>query len=339
MNVYTEVSVDGYDRVVYCENDKVNLKAYIAVHSIKLGPSLGGCRLWNYKTKDDALTDVLRLSKGMTYKNALADLKLGGGKSVIWGDSKSSELLEAMGEFVEHVGGDYIIAEDIGINSSDVKIMREKTTHTVNPDIGDPGSTTAAGVFAGIRAAYKFIHGVDSLNDVGIAISGVGSVGMALTKLLLDDGARVTVSDINEKSLMEAANVGAWPSHPAYLHTLEAFPIFSPCALGGIINDEFISTMNGTIIAGAANNQLLEERHGQALMDAGILYAPDFVINSGGVIMVSSGTKNGFSQEVSKKKVNNIGDTLISIFERSKQLNKPTNIIANEMAEEILGIR
>ena len=338
MNTYTEVSIDNYDRVVYCENDKVGLKAFIAVHSTKLGPALGGCRLWNYKTRNDALTDVLRLSKGMTYKNALADLKLGGGKSVIWGNSKSPRLLRAMGEFVEYIGGDYIIAEDVGVNSSDVKIIRKKTKHTVNPNIGDPGPTTAAGVFIGIRAAYKFKYGVDNLNDVGVAVLGVGSVGMALTKMLIDDGARVTVADINEESLMKAADLGAWPSPQQFLHTLEAFPVFSPCALGGILNDEVISNINSTIVAGASNNQLLEERHGQALMDAGILYAPDFVINSGGVIMVSSGTKNGFSLKVSKKKVNNISDTLIRIFERSEKLKKPTNVIANEMAEEILGI-
>jgi len=336
MNKYEELSIDDYERVIFCENNEVKLKSFIAIHSTKMGPALGGCRLWNYDSKEEALTDALRLSKGMTYKNALAGLKLGGGKSIIWGKEKTPELFEAMGEFVEYVGGKYIIAEDVGINYHDIKIMANKTKYTVNLSLKDPGPITAQGVYAGILAACKFKYNTSNLRDLKIAVQGIGSVGLSLIKLLLNDGAMVFAADINRNNLNKARSLGAITISSTDIHTIPGCNIFAPCAMGGFLNDNTIPQLTCDIVAGSANNQLLEETHGQKLFDRKILYAPDFVINAGGVIMVSAGTKNGFNTDEMINKVNNIGNTLLDIFNKSKNNKLPTNVIANNMAEEIL---
>lgn len=344
MNTYTELDVDGYERVVKCVNKDVGLRAWIAIHSTKLGPSLGGCRMWNYDTENEALTDVLRLSKGMTYKAALSGLSLGGGKSVIWGDStthKTPELLEAMGEFVEYVGGDYIIAEDVGTSVNDIVTMRKKTDYTVSKVAGDPGPFTAQGVFVGIKAACMHKYGTDDLSDVSVAIQGAGSVGLALAKKLLKSGAlKVVVSDINESALKKASEIGAfalpeWKSGGLISHRCD---VFAPCALGGIINEQTLGAMRFDIIAGSANNQLLLPEHGERLHEMGILYAPDYVINAGGVIMVGGDRVDGsFDKKAALKQVNNIYNTLTEIFEESKATDVATHIIADKLAERRLA--
>lgn len=340
MNTYEELNVDGYERVVYCENEEVRLKAYIAVHNTQRGPSLGGCRMWDYKSKADALTDVLRLSKGMTAKSALADLDLGGGKSVIIGDArtqKTPELLRAMGEFVEYMGGTYIVAEDVGLVIGDVDVMGEKTSYIPDPAGGDPGPVTAVGTYNGIKAACQFLYGSDDLSDRTIAIQGTGSVGYALTQLLIDDGAEVFVADVNDVNLQKAIALGATVVSTDDIYTLRCH-VFSPCAMGGILNDDTIGELDCDIVAGSANNQLLEKRHGQELFDADILYAPDYVINAAGVIMIAGETDDGgYDKSIVDEKVNKIGATLTAIFEESEKTETPTNVIADKMADRILG--
>lgn len=340
MNVYTEIEVDGYERVIYCENNKVKLRSWIAIHDTTLGPSLGGCRMWNYGTSDEALTDVLRLSKGMTYKNALAGLDFGGGKSVIWGDSKTEktpELFAAMGEFVDYVRGTYIIAEDVGISVDDVMIMHQKTKHTAPATCGDPGPYTAYGVVVGIKAACKFKYGTNDLSGISIHVQGAGSVGLALINGLVVEGAHVIVTDINQDALDKAELLGGIPSGMPSSCTSFNCDVFAPCALGAVINDRFLGGSRYRIIAGSANNQLLEERHGKMLHDMGILYAPDYVINSGGVIMVSSVVGGLSIDHDIYSKINIIGDTLTEIFEESDRTGQTTDVIANKLAEKRLG--
>lgn len=345
MNVYTELDIDDYERVVKCVNDEVGLIAWIAIHSIKLGPSFGGCRMWKYNTEEEAVTDVLRLSKGMTYKNALAGLPLGGGKSVIWGDAKTQktpELIEAMGEFVEYISGDYIIAEDVGMTVEDIMAMRAKTKYTVSRSAGNPGPFTAHGVAVGIMAACD--HKFGNVSEISVVIQGIGSVGYHLTKILAQTSRvkfKILVTDINDSAVDRVVKefgvipLTTWHREQA-IYSMNC-NVFAPCALGGIINDDTIGDFRCDIIAGSANNQLLEDRHGVALNDMGILYAPDYVINAGGVIMVSGDREDGtFDKNLAFEKVNNIGNTLTEIFEESKVTGIPTHIIADKIAEKRL---
>lgn len=341
MNVYTEISVDGYEKIVQCQNENVGLNAFIAVHNTQLGPALGGCRMWDYKNEQAALKDVLRLSKGMTKKSALAGLPLGGGKSVIWGDSKTqktNDLLSAMGDFVEHMGGKYIIAEDVGTSFDDMKIMRQRTKHVVSELGGDPGPNTALGVFVGIRAAASHRFGIPLLNYVSVVVQGVGSVGYALTKLLVEAGAQVTVSDISERAVARVvSDFGVKVVSDKNVYETNA-DIFAPCALGAIINEHTIDHMGASIIAGSANNQLATPEFGAKLLRRDKLYAPDFVINAGGVIQVAGDVGGNYDEELVVTKVNNIENTLLNIFRRSEDEGIPTNDVANQMVTEILGI-
>jgi len=338
MNVYKDISVASHERVVYCENIDVGLKAFIAVHNTQRGPSLGGCRMWDYDTEADALCDVLRLSRGMTFKNALADLDIGGGKSVIWGNSKTQKtplLLKAMGEFVQYMNGRYIIAEDVGMTVKDILVIREITKFTPDPTAGDPGPTTAKGVYIGIKEACKFLYGTDILSGIQVAVQGAGSVGLALIEHLRKENAEVYVADISQRNLQKAIALGSIPTSVDSIHSVDCH-VFAPCALGAIINDTTIPQLNCDIVAGSANNQLLESSHGADLLKAGILYAPDYVINAGGVIMIAGETANGFDHSIVDRKVNNIGPTLACIFEASRNTGTPTNIIAREMANKML---
>lgn len=338
MNIYKDISVDSHERVVYCENAEVGLKAFIAIHNTMRGPSLGGCRMWNYDTKEDALLDVLRLSRGMTFKNALADLDIGGGKSVIWGNSKTQktpELLRAMGEFVQYMNGQYIIAEDVGMTVKDILTIREVTKFTPDPIAGDPGPTTAKGVYIGIKAACEFLYGTDALAGIQVAVQGAGSVGLSLIEYLREEGAEVYVADISRRNLQKAVSLGSIPTGVDAIHSVDC-NVFAPCALGAIINDITIPQLNCDIVAGSANNQLLESSHGKDLLMAGILYAPDYVINAGGVIMIAGETDDGFDHAIVDRKVNNIGPTLTTIFEESKATMIPTNLIARKMANKML---
>ena len=339
MNKYTDLSIDGYERVLYCENEKVGLKAWVALHSTKLGPALGGCRMWNYRSADEALNDALRLGKAMTYKNSLANLDFGGGKATIWGDSrtqKTEELLEAMGECVEYLDGSYITAEDVGMTFDDMKVFRRKTSYIPSIVAGDPAPTTAKGVFFGIQAVCAHL-GISDLTGLHVALQGTGAVGSALVEFLVDSGCLVTATDVNNEALYEVRDTyGINIVDPNNIYDIEC-DIFSPCALGGIINDDTINRLKVLAVAGSANNQLAEERHAELLLEKGILYAPDYAINAGGVILLSGETPEGFDQNIVDEKLDGIGPTLTKIFERSVSENVPTTVVADKLAEERLN--
>lgn len=334
----------GHEQVVYLHDRKSGLKAFIAVHDTSLGPSAGGCRMWNYDNELDALNDVLRLSRGMSYKNAVAGLKLGGGKAVIIGDSrtdKSEALFRAFGRMVDGLGGKYISAEDVGMTVEDLELIAEETPYVAGLNkgdhaSGDPSPFTATGVFLGIKAAVKHKLDKDDLAGLTVAVQGVGHVGYHLCKQLHIAGAKLLVSDINQDSLN--CVVSEFGAEIVGLDDIlfSDVDILSPCALGAMINDDTIDHIKAGIIAGAANNQLARDDHGQALMDRDILYAPDYVINAGGIINIAAETRGAYDVDWVNAKVANIYDSLKVIFERSVSENRPTNRIADELANEII---
>ncbi len=330
---------DDHEQVVFCSDEASGLKAIIAVHSTTLGAAVGGCRMWDYASDEDALVDVLRLSKGMTYKNALAGLTMGGGKSVIIGDAKtlkSDALFKAFGHALNGLNGRYLSAEDVNISTSDIAI-----TNTVTPFVtgtegksGNPAPFTALGTFLGIKASVKHKFNRDELNGLTVAVQGLGSVGLYLCEHLYNAGAKLVVTDINQAALDKAAT-----EFNATLVGLDEIydqdaDIYAPCALGATINDDTIKRLKVKIIAGCANNQLAEPRHDQALSDLGILYSPDYVINAGGIINVSF--EEDYCEVKSTKKVEEIYHTLIDIYAKADKQNKPTGIIADEMARDII---
>ena len=339
MNKYTDLSIEGYERVIHCENDTVGLNAWVAVHSTKLGPALGGCRMWNYNSANDALNDALRLGKAMSYKNSLAGLDFGGGKATIWGNSrtqKTEELLEAMGECVEYLGGTYITAEDVGMTFDDMKIFRRKTSYIPSIVAGDPAPTTAKGVFFGIKAVCEYL-GINDLVGLHVALQGTGAVGTALIGHLVNAGCLVTATDVNNDALYHVRDTyGVNIVDPNNIYDIEC-DIFSPCALGGIVNDDTVKRLKVKAVAGSANNQLEDPRHAVALKEKGILYAPDYAINAGGVILLAGETPEGFNQKLVDEKLGNIGPTLTKIFEQSKSSDEPTTVIADRLAEERLN--
>lgn len=337
MNLYENISVEGYERVVKCTNDITGLHAWIVIHNTSRGPSLGGCRMWNYATAKDALQDGLNLAKGMTYKSAISDLPLGGGKSVIWGDKrhKTRDLLLSMAEFVNYLDGRYIIAEDVGTTIDDMLIMQELgKDNIVNCDHGDPGPYTAWGVVAGIKACLDFKYGVDDPSLHSFLIQGIGSVGNGVVNHLRDAGATLYINDINKEALYQVSSETdaiIVPIDKIYKQDVE---VYVPCALGQTINEECINTLVASIIAGSANNQLLLPEYGEYLFRKEILYAPDYVINAGGIILACEATRSNGNEEKMMDSISKIGPTLIEIFERSRDEKLPTNIIADRMAEE-----
>lgn len=341
MSTFSCPSFDQHELVAFKEDSKTGLKAIIAVHNTNLGPSLGGCRMYPYMNDDLALNDVLRLSRGMTYKSALAGLPLGGGKSVIIGNpatEKSTDLLLAMGSFIESLGGKYISAEDSGTCVDDLKTMGKNTKHIAGVDDahkfgGDPSPFTAYGVYCGILSALKHRKGSENLSGTRIAVQGAGAVGRRLIEMLIDNGAIVFVSDVNIANLEKAARLGAKVVDNDSIISLDV-DIFAPCAMGCVINDDTVELIRAEIIAGAANNQLASSEHGERLRKRGILYAPDFVINAGGIIDVHYQRIGGTSKE-SEAKTKEIGSTLSEIFKRSDFENKATAIISEKLAEEI----
>ena len=330
---------DGHEIVEY--RDTENLKAFIAVHNSNLGPAVGGCRMFPYATTTDALTDVLRLSRGMTYKSALAGLPLGGGKAVIVADpyrDNSRDMLLAMGDFVASLQGRYITAEDSGTGVKDIAVIGERTRHVsgVNPDNkfgGDPSPVTAYGVFVGIREAVNYRCNSD-LKDVRVAIQGVGNVGFYLAEMLVNAGASVVAADVNSVNLERVRSLGV---HTVAVDEILAaeVDVLAPCAMGGAINRDTVNEIRAGIVAGAANNQLQTPEMGGALLDRGILYAPDYVINAGGIIDVYYQTQECKTGEASNQHVERIGETLRSIFQQSDVTRAPTNIVADEMAEAV----
>lgn len=347
MNVFSDIAFDDHEQVVFASDPKTGLKTIIAVHNTNLGPSLGGCRMWPYASEQEAIRDVLRLSRGMTYKSALANLPLGGGKSVIIGDprsQKSPELFQAMGRVIDQLGGRYIVAEDVGTSPADMEQIARKTQHVggINDGkdparTGDPSPFTAFGVFIGLKEAVRFKHGTNDLADMRVAVQGLGNVGYHLCQMLHDAGAKLIVADLNSNSVNNAVNAfGATAVSVDEILSVDT-DIVAPCALGGVINDRSIEKLKAGIIAGAANNQLEHDRHGQMLLDAGILYAPDYVINAGGVVEVFY-CREGKSVAETNKHIEGIGPTVREIFDRAKQQNLSTGFVADRLAEERFGL-
>jgi leucine dehydrogenase len=337
MELFDTLATMGHEEIVLCSDPSVGYKGILAVHSTKLGPALGGTRFWQYATDDEAITDALRLSRGMTYKNAVAGLHLGGGKSIIIGDNKTKDrekIFRAHGRFVESLGGRYITAEDVGTSTKDMSYVQMETSHVAGlaGKSGDPSPVTAHGVFRAVQASANRKWGSDSLEGKTVAIQGCGSVGTYLAKELSAAGAKLIVSDIDSAKAARVAQLtGAKIVDGDAIFTADA-DIFSPCALGGIINDTTIPKLKVEIVAGGANNQLLEERHGDALQAKGILYAPDYVANAGGVINVY-GEVVGWDAQRALDKADDIYDTILRVFDIAEAKRIPTYEAADRLAE------
>ena len=339
MSIFSSPDFDNHEQVVFCHDEASGLKAIIAIHNTNRGPSLGGCRMWPYASEEEAVTDVLRLSRGMTYKSALAKLPYGGGKSVIIGDprlDKSPALFRAMGRAVQRLAGRYIVAEDVGISVPDVELMQQETRHVAGTSAGgagDPSPATAYGVYMGLRAAVEHKLGRDKLDGLTVAIQGLGHVGYYLCKHLAEDGARLVVTDINEDAIQTAVTeFDAERVAPDEIYAVDC-DVFAPCALGAVINDDSLEFLKATIIAGSANNQLHEPRHGDILKQRGVLYAPDYVINAGGVIDISHEGRN-YDKDKAFAHVAGVHDTLLEIFRRAEAEDIPTGDAADRIAEE-----
>ncbi len=340
MNTYTELKVDGYERVVRCDNSEVGFASWIAIHDTTLGPALGGCRVWSYESEENALIDVLRLSKGMTYKNALAHLPLGGGKSVIrthLADVDRPAMFTSFGKFVEYIGGKYITAEDVNSTLEDMETVKRETSHVATVGAsGNPSPLTAYGVYCGIKACVRHRLKIGNLAGLTVALQGVGETGGRLATLLANDGCKLVVADINEKNINKLAQEISFQRVDVDMILQEPSDIFSPCALGGILNDATIPLLQTGIVAGSANNQLLREEHGTLLQQQGILYAPDFAINAGGVINISCEIGQKYSQAKAKRRTESIEDCLLEIFRLAEVEGVSTNSIAIKMAEEAI---
>lgn len=346
MSVFEHHEFDGHENVLFCNDKATGLQAIIAVHNTNLGPSLGGCRMWQYADSADALTDVLRLSKGMTYKAAMANLPLGGGKSVIIGNpytDKTPEMMAAMGKFVNAAQGAYITAEDSGISLGDLNVMSQHSDYVSGihsrysfhggPADGNPAPATAYGVFVGLKATVKHKLKTD-LKGLRVAIQGLGHVGYRLAQHLKNEGAEIVVADIYQHQLKRAEDeLGAIIVSPEEILAIDA-DVFAPCALGAVLNERTIPQLKCKVVAGAANNQLAKEEHGQMVRDADILYAPDYVINAGGVIDIHHQKMEDSSAEALKAHLEGIGDTLSQIYQRSDNENLPTNVVSNLIARE-----
>lgn len=331
----------GHEEIVLCSDPGCGYRGIIAVHSTRLGPALGGTRFWTYADDEEAIVDALRLSRGMTYKNAVAGLSLGGGKSIIIGDNKTKDrenIFRAHGRFVESLGGRYITAEDVGTSTKDMDYVHMETGHVAGlaGKSGDPSPVTAHGVFRAVQASANRRWGSDSLEGKTVSIQGCGNVGRYLAQELHDAGARLVVSDIDSaKAARVAQATGAKIVEGDAIYSVAA-DIFSPCALGGIINDETIPLLKVAVVAGGANNQLLEERHGVALEARGILYAPDYVANAGGVINVY-GEVEGWDAQRALDKADDIYDTVLRVFEIAEAYKIPTYEAADRVAEQRLA--
>ena len=341
LSVMDQMSSMDHEQVLFCQDKATGLKAIIAVHNTVLGPSLGGTRMWEYKTESEALTDVLRLSRGMTYKSSLAGLNLGGGKAVIIGNSrtdKSEALFRRFGKFVDSLAGKYITAEDVGISTREMEWVALETEHCAGlPEYmggsGDPSPVTAYGVYMGIKASAKHQYGSDSLNGKRVLVQGVGHVGATLVDLLKKEGAHVMISDIFEDKIaavVKEHQVEVVPIENVYSVDMD---IYSPCALGATVNDETLQELKCSIICGAANNQLADEQiHGQAVKDKGIIYAPDYLVNAGGIINCYWEVI-GYNEDAARSQTEGIYDTTLNIFKKSADENIPTYLAANKLAE------
>lgn len=344
INILEQMISTDHEQVVFCQNKEVGLKAIIAIHNTTLGAALGGTRMWAYSSEDQALHDVLRLSRGMTYKAAISGLQLGGGKAVIIGDPKKDKkpgFFEAYGRFVHTLAGRYITAEDVGTSVADMEAVLTQTPHVVGTKqshggSGDPSPFTARGVFLGIKACAKKVYGSDVLSGKKVAIQGIGNVGYNLVKLLVAEGAKVTVADIDrERVALVQKEFGVDTVSDDQILHLDC-DIFSPCALGGVVNDQTLPNFRCQIIAGGANNQLARRDHAHELKKRGILYAPDYVINAGGLINVSLEATGGYDEQKSLEKINQIYSNVMKLIEISEQKNITTAEAADVWVEELL---
>ena len=348
MPIFEQLSTMGHEQVVYCSDITTGLKAIIAIHDTTLGPALGGCRMWNYSSDEEALTDVLRLSRGMTYKAAVSGLNLGGGKAVIIGDPeklKSEALFRTFGRFIKSLNGRYITAEDVNIRVQDMEQVALETDYVTGISSriggsGDPSPITALGVFYGIKASVFHKLRKHSLNGLSISIQGCGSVGTYLCQLLKNEGAKLFAADLSPDNLdYVVKEFGAEAVDIDQIHALPV-EVFAPCALGGILNPQTIPDIKAPIIAGGANNQLLDEdRDGEMVKQREILYAPDYVINAGGLINVYQELQ-GYDRKAAEGKVKNIYDILLQIYQEAERSQMTTNMASARLAENrIAGVR
>lgn len=333
-------SFDAHEQVVFASDAGSGLQAIIAIHNTALGPALGGCRVWAYRDDDAALTDALRLSRGMTYKAAMADLPLGGGKSVVIvpeRGAKTPEMFEALGRVIDGLSGAYIIAEDVGSAPADMAAVRRRTRHVTGLDPsegggGDPSPTTAYGCFIGLRATAKARFGCDDVAGVHVALQGLGNVGFGLARYLAEAGARLTVADIDPAAVARATReLDARSVAPDEIASVEA-DVFSPNALGAGLNARSIPALRVRAVAGGANNQLATPADGDRLKERGILYAPDYVMNAGGVIKMC-GEYHGWDAAQVTRRVDGIAARLAAVFEEAERSGEATNVVADRMAE------
>ena len=346
MKIFETMAHEGHEQVVLCHDEATNLRAVIAIHNTILGPALGGCRMWPFESEEEAIQDALRLSKGMTYKNAAAGLNLGGGKAVIIGDSKKDKteaLFRAFGRFVQSLNGRYITAEDVGTSVKDMEYINMETSFVAGlPEefggSGDPSPFTALGTFEGIKASVKYKLGKKDLKGITVAVQGIGHVGLYLCEMLHKAGAKLIVTDIYEEKVKEVAEkYGAKVVSDKEIYEVDA-EVFAPCALGAIINDNTIDKLKFKIIAGGANNQLHdEEKHGQMLKDKNILYAPDYLINAGGVTNVYFEVIKEYSRERVTEKAKNIYNILLDVYKMADDENIMTAEAAARFAEKRLN--
>ena len=345
--VFGQLSFDNHEQIVFCNDKDSGLKAIIGIHNTVLGPALGGTRMWQYNNEWEALNDVLRLSRGMSFKAAITGLNLGGGKAVIIGDAKTQktpELMRRFGEFVHSLSGKYITAEDVGMETSDMDLVREVTPYVTGISeskggAGNPSPITAYGVFMGMKAAAKYKFGTDILEDRTVIVQGIGHVGETLVEHLTNEGAKVIITDINEERLNEVSSkYGAQIYRGNDIYS-EDVDIYAPCALGATINDQTVNKIRAKIIAGAANNQLENENiHGKILQGNGIVYAPDFLINAGGIINVYAELENYGKTEIMRK-TENIYNTTLEILNNADLNNLTTHQAALNIAQGRIDAR
>jgi leucine dehydrogenase len=337
MNVFELLTKHGHEQAVFWSEPEIGYRGIVAIHDTTLGPALGGTRFWNYRSDEEALVDVLRLARGMTYKAAIAGVNLGGGKAVIIGDNRTTDremIFRAHGRAVESLGGRYITAEDVGTSVDDMEFVRMETDSVVGllGGSGDPSPVTAFGTYQGIRACAQWKYGSPSLEGRHVTVQGVGHVGYHLCVLLAEEGARLTITDIDRGRIDRVLHdVEADVVEPDEIYGVEA-DIFAPCALGAVVNDDTLKVLRVDIVAGAANNQLARTRHGEELHSRDVLYAPDYVINAGGLINVY-GELHGWDPERSKRKATEIHGTLLKIFELANGEGTPTAAAADRLAE------
>ncbi|MGH8136896.1 MAG: Glu/Leu/Phe/Val family dehydrogenase [Steroidobacteraceae bacterium] len=346
MDIFGLPEFDAHERVIFGYDEPTGLRSMVAIHSTRLGPAAGGCRMWPYASASEAVTDVLRLSRGMSYKSAMAGLPFGGGKAVIIGDSQKSktpELFQAYGRFIDSLGGRYVTAEDVGTTTADMEQVARVTRFVSGLGRGpgeaggDPAPKTALGVFLGLEAAVKFRLGRSDLEGLSVAIQGVGGVGYHLSRLLAAAGAKLRIADAREAATQRVSDEFKAITVPTATVLFEDVDVLAPCALGGVFHAQSIPLVRARIVAGAANNQLAQDRDGLALQLAGVLYAPDYVVNAGGIISVAREYHGGSTEAQVTAEIQGIPARLTEIFERARRENRSTHAVADQMARERIG--